>query len=43
MGKNSIKGVKMKELINLRKPREKHFLNEDGTITTYVYDQDIHY
>lgn len=33
----------MKELIDLRKPREKHFLNEDGTITLNMYDEDIHY
>lgn len=33
----------MKELINLRKEREKHYLNEDGTITAYMYDEDIHY
>ena len=33
----------MRELINLRKKREKHFLNPDGTITCHVYDKDIHY
>ncbi len=33
----------MKELINLRKKREKHFLNEDGTITAQIYNEDIHY
>lgn len=33
----------MKELINLRKEREKHYLNEDGTITAYMYNEDIHY
>lgn len=33
----------MKELVNLRKEREKHFLNDDGTITAYMYDEDIHY
>ncbi len=33
----------MKELIDLRKKREKHFLNEDGSITAYIYNQDIHY
>lgn len=33
----------MKELINLRKQREKHFLNKDGTITACMYDHDIHY
>ena len=33
----------MKELVNLRKEREKHYLNEDGTITAYMYNEDIHY
>ena len=33
----------MKELIDLRKKREKHFLNEDGTITAQIYNEDIHY
>ena len=33
----------MKEIISLRKPREKHFLNEDGTFTVQMYDHDIHY
>ena len=33
----------MKEIISLRKPREKHFLNENGTITAYMYNEDIHY
>ena len=33
----------MKELIDLRKPREKHFLNPDGTFTVQMYDHDIHY
>lgn len=28
---------------NLRKPREKHFLKEDGTMVAYVYTDDIHY
>ncbi len=32
----------MKEIIDLRKPREKHFLNEDGTYTLYAYDHDVH-
>ena len=31
------------ELIEKRKPREKHFLQEDGTIIAKVYDSDIHY
>ena len=33
----------MKELNNLRKRNEKHFLNSDGTITAYLYNNDIHY
>lgn len=33
----------MKEIISLRKPREKHFLNDDGTITMYAYNHDVHY
>jgi len=31
-----------KELVNLRKSNEKHFLNEDGTIQALIYDEDIH-
>ena len=31
------------ELKNLRKNREKHFLQEDGTIIAKVYDDDIHF
>ena len=31
------------ELIEKRKPREKHFLRDDGTIVARVYDNDIHY
>ena len=31
------------ELLNKRKLREKHFLNKDGTITAYMYNEDIHY
>lgn len=31
------------ELINKRKPREKHFLQEDGTIVAKVYSDNIHY
>lgn len=31
------------ELINKRKPREKHFLQPDGTIIAKLYDKDIHY
>ena len=31
------------ELIEKRKPREKHFLQEDGTIIAKVYNEDIHY
>lgn len=33
----------MKEMKNLRKSREKHFLKEDGTMVAYVYADDIHY
>ena len=33
----------MQEIEKLRKPREKHFKNEDGTFTVYAYDHDIHY
>lgn len=35
--------MKEVELINKRKPREKHFLQEDGTIVAKIYDSDIHY
>lgn len=31
------------ELIEKRKPREKHFLRDDGTIVAKMYDNDIHY
>lgn len=31
------------ELINKRKLREKHFLQEDGTIVAKIYNTDIHY
>lgn len=31
------------ELIEKRKPREKHFLQKDGTIRAEIYDTDIHY
>ena len=31
------------ELIEKRKPREKHFLREDGTFVAKVYSEDIHY
>ncbi len=33
----------MKEIKNLRQRNEKHFLNDDGTITCYLYNEDIHY
>ena len=36
-------GGLMQEMEKLRKPREKHFKNEDGTFTIYAYDHDIHY
>lgn len=31
------------ELIEKRKPREKHFLREDGTFIAKIYSDDIHY
>ena len=31
------------ELIDKRKPREKHFLQKDGTIRAEIYNDDIHY
>ena len=33
----------MQEIESLRKKREKHYLNEDGTFTVYAYNNDIHY
>ncbi len=33
----------MKELINLRRPREKHFYEVDGTCKALMYDEDVHY
>ncbi len=33
----------MQEIKSLRKKREKHYLNEDGTFTVYAYNNDIHY
>ena len=33
----------MKEIKSLRGKREKHFENGDGTITAYMYDEDVHY
>lgn len=35
--------LKETELIEKRKPREKHFLREDGTIVAKVYSNDVHY
>ena len=35
--------MKQIELIEKRKPREKHFLQEDGTIIAKIYDDDVHY
>ena len=35
--------VKMKELKDLRKEKEKHFLMEDGSIVAQMYDDNIHY
>lgn len=31
------------ELIEKRKPREKHFLQKDGTIVAKIYDTDVHF
>ena len=31
------------ELIEKRNSREKHFLQEDGTIIAKMYNEDIHY
>jgi len=31
------------EIKNLRGRREKHYENGDGTITAYMYDEDVHY
>ena len=44
-GKELVKGEKMQEieLIEKRKPREKHFLREDGTFIAKIYSDDIHY
>lgn len=33
----------MKEIISLRKEREKHYLCEDGTFKAFCYKDDIHY
>ena len=35
--------MKQIELIEKRKPREKHFLQEDGTIIAKIYNDDIHF
>ena len=35
--------MKQVELINKRKLREKHFLQEDGTIIAKVFDNNVHY
>lgn len=35
--------MKEVELIDKRRPREKHFLREDGTIVAKIYNMDIHY
>ena len=45
MEKNSLIGDMMKEieLIEKRKPREKHFLQENGEIIAKIYGEDIHY
>lgn len=33
----------MREIINKRKERERHILNDDGSITAEIYDRDIFY
>ena len=33
----------MKEVVDLRKKREKHFRNDDGSFVAYMYDEDVHY
>ena len=33
----------MKEIRHKRKPREKHFLHENGLMSAILYDKDIHY
>ena len=33
----------MKDIIDLRKRREKHFKNDDGTFSVQLYNEDIHY
>ena len=33
----------MREIINKRKERERHILNDDGSITAELYDRDIFY
>ncbi len=35
--------MKQVELIEKRKPREKYFLQKDGTIRAEIYDTDVHY
>lgn len=32
-----------KELVDKRRPNEKHFLNDDGTIEAIIYSDDVHY
>lgn len=35
--------MKQIELIGKRKPREKHFLRNDGSIVAYIYSDDVHF
>lgn len=35
--------MKQIELVGRRKPREKHFLNADGTITAQLFDHNVHF
>ena len=35
--------MKKIEIIGKRAPREKHFLQEDGTFLAEMYDEDVHF
>ena len=35
--------MKKIEIVGKRKPREKHFLQEDGTFKAFLYDEDVHF
>ena len=38
-----VKNMKRIELIDKRKPRERHYLQEDGTFLVEYYNEDIYY